>query len=127
MIRLRLESALGTMRIFEQGGTALSQEVLGITAEDQELFTGKSPWLGTDRARVMRVLDSYVFGTLDVAGLPRFEVPAEFLACVILIFVDPINYFPCCSWATGFIKSEEALRGVKGTVPTDRDWETSNI
>ena len=84
MKRLRLQTAVGTMNLIAAGGADLTAKVLGITPEDVVLTTGVDAWVNTDRTRVRRVLDTYLFGMVDILGLPRFELPAEYVPAPIV-------------------------------------------
>ena len=46
-------------------------------------------------------MDSVLFGALDVLGLPRFELPAEYIAAWIALLVSPVNYETACVWYHG--------------------------
>jgi hypothetical protein len=114
MKTLSLRTAIGAMQIIARGGPASAVDTLGITEEDMTLTTGVTPWLATDRARVRKTIDSFIYGVIDVLGLPRMDLPAEYCAAVIATFIDPANYFPACSWITGTVTSEELIAGKKG-------------
>ena len=96
-MKLDIRTAKNTMEVIANGGATGAFDSLGITEDDFQLVTGDIPWIGADRHRVVAVLNSLIHGTVDLLGLPRIEVPAEFTAAAIAIFVAPL----------------------------DRDWETS--
>lgn len=93
---LSLETAIGAMRIVSRMDYVSLVKTFGITEEDYKLVTGKSVWVPTRRERVRSVLHQLAFGVLDLAGVPRFDMPAEYCAAVIAIFVHPTNVLPAC-------------------------------
>ena len=117
MSKLRLSTAVGTMQIIARGGPQMSIQSLGLTPDDYKLLTGVEVWTANVRTVVRRALDSYVYGVLDILGLPRFELPAEYLAAVISVFVHPVNYFPACVWLSGGLSAEDIKSGRLGEVP----------
>lgn len=96
---MRLSVALGCMQAVKKGGANADLAALGMTAAEIELLTSDNVWMGTDRQTVMRCLESTIFGTADVLGLPRIEISAEFLAAHIYMYVSPVNYMAACSWS----------------------------
>lgn len=114
MKKLKLQTATGVMQIIAKGGLEVTTKYLGIPEDDVKTVTGSAPWTGAERLQVRRVLDSYIYGMLDVLGLPRFEVPAEYAAAIIAVFVHPVNWFAACSWVTGMASQEELVSGVRG-------------
>lgn len=117
MIKLRLHTAYAAMQMIAQGGAEMALSFLNISAEDVALCKGATAWSTTDRPRVRRVLDAYLYGCVDALGLPRFELPAEYVAAIIAVFVHPCNYFAACTWITGAVSQEELLSGKSGKVP----------
>lgn len=87
--------ARNAMQVIRNGGCDAVAS-LGVQKEDFRLVTGLSVWLATDRVRVLNVLQSLLFGSLDLIGLPRITAPAEYIAAVIAVFVAPVNYMPAC-------------------------------
>lgn len=106
-MKLRIGTAIAAMDIIKQGGPDFSLNALGISPEDWELATGDNAWLGKERPRVMRVLDGFLYGVIDNMGLPRFELPAEYAAAIIAVFVSAKNYFPAVSWVSNLVSNQE--------------------
>lgn len=79
-------------------GSAEHLAGMGITEADWNLFTGAAPWTAADRNRVRNTCDAVTHGALDFLGLPRFEVPAEYIAAVITMFVGPVNWQVAARW-----------------------------
>lgn len=95
------QTALGAMHHIRAGALGDSLSAIGISLEEYQLTTSDSPWLVADRQVVVRVLENLIHGTCDCAGIPRFEVPAEFVAAVLSIFVSPVNTMAACRWMEG--------------------------
>ena len=57
-----------------------------------------------------------MFGTMDVLGLPRIQIPAEFLAAGISMFVQPSNLMVACRWMEQNSQTAEAQGNPQGTV-----------
>lgn len=90
--------AQGCMELIAGGAVIDSFESLGISRDDFDLVTGDSPWIAADRPRVRAVTDALVHGVVDVVGLPRIDVPAEFTAAVMACFVSPRNLMVASRW-----------------------------
>lgn len=94
---LSFAAALGTMNAIAEY-TSADFDALGIQAPDFALTYEAVTWSRDNRRRVMATLDALLFGTLDVLGLARIQVPAEFAAAVIATFVAPQNRLIACKW-----------------------------
>lgn len=97
-MELKLETALGAMKIIRDNEIVEGIGSFGIADSDMRLTLGNGVWIGQNRGRVVKCLSSLVWGTLDTMGAPRFEVPAEYIAAMIMMFVKPININTACSW-----------------------------
>ena len=97
-MRIDYRTAVGVLRMMAERAMVDSIASFGISEADWKLVTGPKPWIGLDRARVCRVLDSLIFGSMDLAGLPRFRVPAEYVSAVLVTFVSPNNLMLACAW-----------------------------
>lgn len=86
------------MKLIADGSAVDAFEALGISDEDFRLATSNVPFIAADRPRVVAVLNALCHGTLDVTGLPRIEVPMEYLAAIISTFVNPGNIMIACRW-----------------------------
>lgn len=98
MTRVSLPVAKNCMMLIKNGAATDAFESLGISAMDFSLVCGGSPWIAAERGRVVNVLTLLTHGVLDVVGLPRIEVPAEFRASVLSVFVAPGNLAVACRW-----------------------------
>lgn len=72
---------------------------IGVSREDWTKFTGGRQWLPADRGAMRRALEGVCFFSIDMMGLPRFQIPAEYAAAVIALFVDPVNQRSSCVFA----------------------------
>jgi len=82
-------------------------KALGINDSEWNDLTGPKPWSGKQRPIIKRLVDNLLFGMLDAMGLPRFAVPAEFVASVGLAFIYPTNYWAFSSWMGNFHRADE--------------------
>jgi len=89
-----------------------SLESLGVTREDFNKLTSHSPWLGTDRNRMMLTLNSLLSSTMDVIGVPRFQKPAEYVAAGIALFVAPTNVQAACRFMENIPTAESLGRAI---------------
>lgn len=72
-------------------------------------------WAVHDRMTVVKTLESFCHGVMDSLGLPRIELPAEYVAAVITTIVDPVNFQIACRWMErGTTVSAESL--VEGSI-----------
>ena len=111
---LSLSTALGAMRIVARSDYVQLLQIMGISEDDMKLVSGKVVWTQHERPRVRQVLDQLACGVLDVVGVERFEMPAEYLAAVIAVFVDPTNTMVACRVFENMRPAEEVL----GNVPS---------
>ena len=85
--------------------------LLGITAVDFEFVTGSVPWTREDRGRVRAVLDAVCHGVVDLLGAPRLNLPAEYMAAVLVTFVKPVNMHLACLWCERQASAEDITEG----------------
>ena len=93
---LKLEMVRGCAMVLLNEAMASLIAMVGLKKKDWEILTGSKMWVGTDRAMVTKSLQTLVHGFIDTMGLPRINVPAEFVATAITIFVAPCNYYSAC-------------------------------
>jgi hypothetical protein len=103
--------ARGAMKMIAQMGRVGQLETMGISEDDFERVTGKTPWLGTDRNRITQSLNAMLCGTLDALSIPRFEMPAEYVSAGIALFVDPINVHSACRFMENIPTAQALGRG----------------
>lgn len=97
MQHLSLQTALGVLKIVEQF-TQADVAAQGISDDDFELVTSSNPWRRDVLGRVMRTLNTIMFGALEAQAIPKIQVPAEFVAPIIVAVVHPTNIMVACVW-----------------------------
>jgi len=109
---MQYQVARGTMSLLAQMGKNGQLDTLGISEDDFEKLNGQTPWIASDRNRVTQTLDALLCGTMDVIGVPRFQLPAEYIAGGIALFVAPINTHVACRFMEKVPSAEALGRGV---------------
>ena len=66
------------------------------------------------------MLDALTHGTLDVQGLPRINVPAEFRAAVVALVVNPVNVCVACRWLEAGVPAESHITGTVEQVTAEK-------
>lgn len=96
-------AALGALSIVRSSEEVITSSLLsaGISKKQYQKVTSGMPWVGAERNDVRRTLDALIHCTIDCAGLPRIDVPAEFVAMVIAVFVHPVNLMTACVFLEG--------------------------
>lgn len=87
-----------------------------LTTEDFNFLTTENPWTARDRSQGRKAVEAVVYGSLDFLGLPRFAIPAEFIAAAIAYFVHPVNIMTACSFMDRCEWSENIINGVEEPV-----------
>ena len=113
-MELKYATAKGSMALVRSMDYEEIFRGLGITPEEFKLLVGKSIWLGSDRASVRKSLDACLAGAMDLTGVPRIEMPAEFIAAVICSFVAPVNVMKACAWMENQ-RPAEAISGASSS------------
>lgn len=109
-MNLSLDVALGSMSFLAQLGRSGHLDGLGLSRADFDRFIGSDPWLASDRNRMSAILHTMANSSLDAQGLPRFSLPAEYLAAVIAVFVHPVNVHASCVFAPPSMSAQDAGR-----------------
>lgn len=95
-ISLQIEVIRSALEMIIDSKRSLKQH--GLTQEDYALVNSKALWTVTDRSRVVQIIESLIFSSMDARGLDRLVPPAEYIAAIIMLTVNPINYFLACRW-----------------------------
>ena len=106
---LKLQTALGALKIIKSAQVLQSMAAFGINDADMRLMAANSPWVGTDRARVCRVMDSALYASMDIIGVPRFAVSSEYQAAMIYELVAPVNVQVACRWVAETKSAEDTV------------------
>jgi hypothetical protein len=111
VMRLSYATAKGVLNRLSEGLCA-DLNALNIPKEAFDLVKGDIQWIATDRPVVVNVINSLIFGSLDLAGLPRFPLPVEYVAAVIVSVVHPTNRMIACSWMESYTHSAQDMAQV---------------
>lgn len=69
-----------------------------ILLEDLQLVCSVTQWTRpSDRTRIRTTIERVIWGALDNLGIPRFELPAEYIAAWIAVMVQPVNRLTACA------------------------------
>lgn len=107
---IRFCVACESIKLVEDAG------LLDLTPQDFDFLVLGKPWVANERSRVRQVVEAAVYGTLDYLGLPRFQVPAEFVAASIAYYVHPVNMMVACTVMNGVEWSENIIHGIERPV-----------
>lgn len=105
------EIALGAMRLLADGSASADFSSFGLSQFDFKHFVGDKAWVGADRSTVERVVSVLTYGTMDVIGLPRFPVSAEYASAILAMFVHPANIMTACHWSARYQLNNELAEG----------------
>ncbi len=103
---IRPEILSGILSLIAESGP-VSLDAIGVNTEGFKVVTGPTHWRFENRQGAKQTLEQLLFGTLDVAGFPRFEVPAEYTACVIAHYVAPVNWLNAAALMEGGHSTED--------------------
>jgi len=106
---MNYEVAASSMRLLANIGRKGFLDGLGVARADFDRFVGDEPWLSTDRNRMTSVLNTMMNASVDAMGLPRFDLPAEYAAAAIALFISPVNVHGACVFAAREAKPAEEM------------------
>ena len=89
---------------------------LGINKQDFMKLSQDLPWRRDEIRNTMRTFNALMFGSLEIMGVPKMTVPAEYVGAVIAATVNPANQMLACVWlsaerSTGAGALEMSARG----------------
>ncbi|AXH76711.1 MAG: external scaffolding protein [Microviridae sp.] len=113
---LNLDTAQGAMRLISNIGRRGFIDGIGISKAEFDRFIGDEQWMATDRNRMTVVLHTLLNASVDAMNLPRFDLPAEYIAAGIAMFVSGINTLPACIFGPQAPSAEMMGRGPAGSV-----------
>ncbi|AJK28266.1 putative minor capsid protein [Eel River basin pequenovirus] len=108
---LSLAAGLGALRLLKAGTINGDFSSCGVTEKDYELLTSSTPWMAQQRNAVRNTMEALIWGSMDIAGVPRFQPPAEYIAAVISEFVGAPNKLVACRYIEGGSRTEELAAG----------------
>lgn len=79
---------------------AQSAHLGNISQAQRDRLKSNQPWPASARSTIDQTFRSLLLGSIDVHGLPQYDLPAEQVAAAIATFVHPCNYFLMCSWSS---------------------------
>jgi len=106
---MQYKVARGAMAMIAAQAENGSLDSLGVTREDFKKLTSNLPWLASDRARMTQVFFSMMSSTQDVVGVQRIQLPAEYIAAGIALFVAPVNVHGACVFGSRGAKPAEEM------------------
>lgn len=104
--------ARGAMALIANQAKHGDLDTLGVTREDFMKLSADVPWMASDRNRMNLVFYSMLSTTLDIIGVPRFQLPAEYIAAGISLFISPINVQAACRFFERVPTAESLGRGL---------------
>jgi len=111
---MQYKTALAALRVMAD------LEYVDIPDDEREFLMAAVPWLANQRNRAKNVILSVCNGSLDIVGMPRFELPAEFVAAAIQKFVHPINWGVAASVIAGVEDTESIIWDKGNSLAPDR-------
>lgn len=121
MPNLSYDVAVGSMRALADVGRLGFLDGQGVSQHDFEMLTGDVQWQATDRNRMATVFHQIVNASVDRLGIPRFSLPAEYLAAGIAMFVSGVNCMAACQFVCDAkpvsAQDQGAMQKVEGCKP----------
>lgn len=100
---MRYTSAVGALALLSEN------DVVDLQKDDIEFLMGNNIWLQSQRNRARRCIEAFAYGALDIIGLPRFPLPAEFISAVIVASVHSSNWMTACVVMSGAEWTENVI------------------
>lgn len=117
---LNYHITIGAMKTIANSGYRGHLQSLGITEADYKKFVGSGQWIAADRGRMSQVLSALLYGATDALGMPRFELPAEYVAAGIAVWVSGVNMSLACEWAPNSGEAAQLARSGFFEKPTTK-------
>src|SRR5258708_4300775 len=92
---VRFQTALASIKLIQ------ASAVLDLTEDDFDFLTSNNVWIATDRSRSRRCVEAWVYGTLDFVGSTCCTSSVEFIAAVIVYYVQPASIQTACLMMEG--------------------------
>jgi len=110
---LNYQVAVSAMSLIAQEGRMGHLNNIGLSVDDFNKLISPVPWLNSDRNRVTASLSIMLSSPLDAQGISRFNLPAEYVAAAIGIFVAPNNIKLACRWIERPAPAGELGQGIE--------------
>jgi len=95
MQHFRYRAAVASLQIAAETG------YVDLNKEDIEFMQQSNIWMAQDRNKARRIIEAFCYSALDLQGLPRFPLPAEYIAAAIVANVHECNYMVACNVMAG--------------------------
>lgn len=115
---MNVNVALKCMSLLASQAQRDSLSIAGLTPEDFHKVVADIAWIGSDRQRITQHFEALLVGTIDALGLPRFRMPAEWIAAGIAMFVADVNIHTACKFFEKSPTVDELARGSEYDVAT---------
>ncbi len=73
----------------------------GVSEADWKLVSQDKLWSQSDRIRTNRIIDALIYGSTEMAGMPKVDISAEMCAAILATVVSPMNWMIVASWQEG--------------------------
>ena len=80
-----------------------------ISEKDFDFLTQDVLWINNQRNRAENILRSVMYSAVDMVAMPRFPLPAEFVAAAIVKFVHSNNWQIACTVMEGVESAEDII------------------
>jgi len=115
---MRLDTALSAMNLIANTGRKGLLDGIGISRQEFDRLVSDEPWIGADRNRMTTVLHTLINASVDYCGLPRFDLPAEYVAAGISVFCAGINLQAACVFAASLgLQSADSMGRMSTMTP----------
>jgi len=94
---LSYDIAVGCMKLMSNMAHDGFLEGLGISDTDFDRLTSDHHWLITEKNKMTVILDTLINASIEKLGIARFNLPAEYRAAGIVMFVKGINIQAACA------------------------------
>jgi len=114
---MNYETSVGCMRMMAELGQRGYLETAGVGPEDFKKIISDMPWMGVDRGRITQALSALMVGAADSQAIPRFNLPAEYIAAAVSLFVHPTNCIAACEYLGSAHDAESLGRQIRPGSP----------
>lgn len=111
------ETAIQSMVFLAQSTHKELLKSVGINEANVRKLMQDAYWLGPERYTVENTFRALMAGSMRIVGLTDYDVPVEFLAAGIAIFVKPCNARVACGWLERPYTARDLASGGTTLVP----------
>lgn len=101
---------------------AKASGIVDLDSDDMDFLSSDKLWVGAHASRARRCVETCVYGALDYLALPRFSLPAEYIAGCIFYYVHPCNWLTACQFMEGCRFSEDIINEVEKPITAARTF-----